>query len=45
MVNPECVRVISVDYDDAAPWPLTPDGDGPSLELLDPSQDVNNGDV
>ncbi|YCM43546.1 lamin tail domain-containing protein [Verrucomicrobiaceae bacterium 227] len=24
------------DYDDAAPWPVEADGDGPSLEVLDP---------
>jgi hypothetical protein len=28
-----------VRYDDVAPWPTEPDGDGPSLELLDPSLD------
>ncbi len=28
--------VDSVTYDDAAPWPLSPDGDGPSLELVNP---------
>ncbi|MCU1369947.1 MAG: hypothetical protein JWO77_1141 [Ilumatobacteraceae bacterium] len=27
----------TVTYADAAPWPMTPDGDGPSLELADPS--------
>lgn len=29
--------VDSVEWDDSAPWPGTPDGDGPSLELIDPS--------
>lgn len=26
----------TVTYSDTAPWPMTPDGDGPSLELADP---------
>lgn len=26
----------TVGYSDSAPWPMTPDGDGPSLELADP---------
>ncbi len=37
------VTIDSVSYDDAAPWPLgppSPDGDGPSLELLSPA--LNN---
>jgi hypothetical protein len=31
--------IDQVVYDDKAPWPTTPDGQGPSLELLDPSLD------
>jgi hypothetical protein len=31
--------IDEVTYDDAAPWPVTPDGLGPSLELIDPSLD------
>jgi len=31
--------VDTVTYDDASPWPTTPDGHGPSLELIDPSYD------
>ncbi|MCA9309154.1 CotH kinase family protein, partial [Candidatus Saccharibacteria bacterium] len=31
--------IDSVTYDDGAPWPVTPDGDGPSLELKDPATD------
>ncbi len=31
--------IDSVFYDDAAPWPTAPDGDGPSLELKNPSLD------
>ncbi len=30
-----------VAYDDVAPWPLTPDGAGPSLELIDATRDNN----
>ena len=29
----------SVTYDDADPWPTSPDGDGPSLELVNPALD------
>src|SRR5687768_9898704 len=35
--------VDSVAYDDADPWPLEPDGMGPSLELKPLSTDNNNG--
>ncbi|MEZ5340396.1 MAG: lamin tail domain-containing protein [Acidimicrobiales bacterium] len=28
--------IDSVSYDDAAPWPISPDGNGPSLEVVDP---------
>ncbi len=28
-----------VEYDDAGPWPTSPDGDGPSLELINPLMD------
>lgn len=28
--------VFTVDYDDAGGWPLEPDGDGASLEIIDP---------
>ncbi len=34
--------VDSVLYDDASPWPTTPDGGGPSLELKDPNIDNND---
>ena len=41
--------IASVDYDDAAPWPTTPDGGGYSLEMIEPNGDPNqivdpNGD-
>ncbi|NLF40696.1 lamin tail domain-containing protein [bacterium] len=32
-------NINSLEYDDKAPWPTTPDGNGPSLELIDPSYD------
>lgn len=35
--------ISSVEYDDAAPWPTSPDGSGPSLELLNPNGDLNDG--
>lgn len=31
-----------VTYDDLPPWPVTPDGLGPSLELIDPTKDNNS---
>ena len=30
-------------YDDIAPWPLTPDGQGPSLEVINVNGDYNDG--
>ncbi|MHC4065619.1 MAG: lamin tail domain-containing protein, partial [Planctomycetota bacterium] len=33
--------VDEVVYDDAPPWPTTPDGLGPSLEVIDPIEDNN----
>ncbi|MDG1260605.1 MAG: lamin tail domain-containing protein [Flavobacteriales bacterium] len=35
--------VDEVAYDDAAPWAVSPDGQGPTLELNDPSLDNNDG--
>jgi hypothetical protein len=32
----------SVTYGETDPWPTTPDGTGPSLELIDPTQDHND---
>ena len=31
--------ISTVNYDDASPWPTSPDGNGPSLELKNPSLD------
>jgi len=33
------ILVDEVEYDDIAPWPIGPDGYGPTLELVDPSLD------
>lgn len=35
----EGALVDSVQYDDVSPWPIGPDGDGPSLQLLDSASD------
>jgi hypothetical protein len=35
--------VDEVDYDDSSPWPLEPDGNGPTLELIHPSLDNGLG--
>ncbi|MGB4847771.1 MAG: lamin tail domain-containing protein [Saprospiraceae bacterium] len=35
--------VDSVAYMDKDPWPTEPDGNGPSLELIDPASDNNDG--
>jgi hypothetical protein len=37
------VTLDSVQYDDASPWPLEPDGLGPSAELLSPNLNNNDG--
>jgi len=39
LLDREGVVVDEVTYDDAAPWPVAPDGGGPSLELTDPALD------
>jgi len=36
--------VDEVVYDDSSPWPLEPDGNGPTLELIDPSLDNGLGE-
>lgn len=41
LVDAAGTLVDEVTYDDAAPWPDTPDGDGPALELLNPAFDNN----
>ncbi len=39
LVSDTGVVVTEVDYDDEGDWPTTPDGNGPSLELIDPLLD------
>ena len=45
LMNTDCGVVDYVDYDNSAPWPVEPDGGGPSLELKvidsDNSQFIN----
>ena len=35
-------EIVSVDYDDSTPWTDAPDGNGPSLEIIDPLGDAND---
>jgi hypothetical protein len=37
--NPEGTLIDQVTYDDVAPWPTEPDGNGPTLELIKPTLD------
>ena len=39
LFNSEGELIDFVDYDDVDPWPISPDGTGPTLELLHPSFD------
>ncbi len=41
LFNSDNIITDSVRYDDADPWPTSPDGDGPTLELTHP--DLDNG--
>lgn len=41
--NSKGESIDSVNYSDKAPWPTSPDGTGPSLELRDPAQSHNDG--
>ncbi len=43
LVNTVGDTIDLVDYDDASPWPIEADGDGPSMELLNPALDNNDG--
>lgn len=43
LYNASSEIVDAVQYGDAAPWPTEPDGNGPSLELIDPSLDNSLG--
>jgi hypothetical protein len=39
LFNAAGTQVDYVDYDDEDPWPTQPDGNGPTLELIDPASD------
>jgi hypothetical protein len=39
LYNNEGLQVDTVHYDDALPWPTEPDGNGPTLELINPAYD------
>jgi len=39
----ESNQIDYVNYDNSSPWPKEPDGDGPSLELINPLLENNNG--
>ena len=39
LFDAEGTMIDSVEYDDDDPWPLEADGDGPTLELIDPDLD------
>jgi hypothetical protein len=43
LVDSQGNAIHDFQYDDIAPWPLTPDGQGPSLEVIDVNGDYNNG--
>ncbi|MBG7611545.1 choice-of-anchor I family protein [Polaribacter sp. BAL334] len=43
ILNSTGAIISQVTYDDAAPWPTSPDGNGPSLELLNPNGNLNDG--
>ena len=39
LFNAKNILVDEVEYDDKEPWPTEPDGNGPTLELIDPFSD------
>lgn len=41
LVDDSANIINSATYDDKAPWPVSPDGTGPSLEIIDPVSDNN----
>ncbi|MFY0484094.1 choice-of-anchor I family protein [Flavobacterium sp. PLA-1-15] len=43
ILNANGAVISQVAYDDVTPWPLSPDGNGPSLELLNPNGNLNDG--
>ena len=43
ILNTQGETIFTMEYSDDEPWPTTADGDGPSLELLNPNGDFNEG--
>ncbi|CDF80122.1 alkaline phosphatase [Formosa agariphila KMM 3901] len=43
IVNTKGEIIFTMEYDDKEPWPTVADGDGPSIELLNPNADFNDG--
>ena len=43
LIGPLGNTLMSFTYDDVAPWPTTPDGSGPSLEIINPLGDPSSG--
>ena len=43
LFDAEELPVDEVNYNDSSPWPLEPDGNGPTLELIHPSLDSDLG--
>ena len=43
LFDAEELPVDEVNYDDSSPWPMEPDGNGPTLELIHPSLDNDLG--
>ncbi len=43
IINSQNTVISEVEYSDDAPWPTDVDGNGPSLELLNPDSDFNEG--
>ncbi|MCK7590570.1 choice-of-anchor I family protein [Subsaxibacter sp. CAU 1640] len=43
ILNSANTLIFEMEYSDDAPWPTAADGDGPSLELLNPNGDFNDG--
>ncbi|TWT74577.1 CotH protein [Posidoniimonas polymericola] len=42
LLTAQGVAILSFTYDDSAPWPTAADGDGASLEIVDPLGDPND---
>jgi CubicO group peptidase (beta-lactamase class C family) len=42
LADASAVTILDFAYDDASPWPLTPNGQGPSLEVIDTGGSYND---